>query len=67
MAGRTDRVNARDVMDRADGILFEGEAIRTWVSQLKKRAKGKDGQAAGAQAPNAAKGPRIRGARRKES
>ena len=40
MAGRTARVNARDVMDRADGILFEGEAIRSWVTQLKKRAKG---------------------------
>ena len=25
MAGRTERVNARDLMDRADMIIFEGE------------------------------------------
>ena len=40
MSGRTERVNARDLLSRADGILFEGEAVRTWVNQLAKRAKG---------------------------
>jgi starch synthase len=36
-------------------------------ASLKKRAKGKDGLESGSQVPNASKGPRIRGARRKES
>ncbi len=27
-------------MNRADGILFEGDACRTWLQQLAKRAKG---------------------------
>lgn len=27
-------------MNRADGILFEGEACRAWLQQLAKRAKG---------------------------
>ncbi len=40
MAGRTERVNARDLLDRADGIFFEGDVARSWVSQLVRRAKG---------------------------
>ena len=40
MAGRTNRVNARDLMERADGIFFEGDVVRGWVEQLAKRAKG---------------------------
>ena len=40
MPGRTERVNARDLMERADGIFFEGDVARTWVAQLAKRAKG---------------------------
>ncbi|MBI2377649.1 MAG: hypothetical protein HYV07_26850 [Deltaproteobacteria bacterium] len=40
MAGRTERVNARDLMERADGILFEGEAVRAWLGQLERRARG---------------------------
>jgi hypothetical protein len=33
-------VNARDLLDRADGIIFEGDAVRSWVEQLAKRARG---------------------------
>lgn len=40
MAGRTERVNARDLLDRADGIFFEGDVVRSWVEQLAKRARG---------------------------
>jgi len=40
VSGRTDRVNARDLLNRTDGILFEGDAIRGWLEQLVKRAKG---------------------------
>lgn len=40
MAGRTERVNAKDVLDRADGIFFEGDVVRSWVEQLARRAKG---------------------------
>ena len=32
-------MNARDLLNRADGILFEGEAARAWIEQLLKRAK----------------------------
>jgi exonuclease VII small subunit len=40
MSGRTERVNARDLLDRADAILFETEAARSWLEQLVKRAEG---------------------------
>lgn len=40
MAGRTDRVNARELLDRADGIFFEGDVVRAWLTQLEKRMKG---------------------------
>ena len=40
MAGRTERVNAKDLLDRADGILFEGDVVRNWLNQLAKRATG---------------------------
>lgn len=40
MAGRTERVNARDLLERADGIFFEGDVVRGWLEQLAKRAKG---------------------------
>lgn len=40
VSGRTERVNARDLLNRADGILFEGDAVRLWIQQLSKRAKG---------------------------
>jgi hypothetical protein len=40
MAGRTERVNAKDLLDRADGILFEGDVVRSWLQQLHKRAIG---------------------------
>ncbi len=33
-------MNARDLLDRADGIIFEGDAVRSWVEQLAKRARG---------------------------
>lgn len=40
MAGRTERVNAKDLLDRADGILFESDVVRSWLQQLAKRAVG---------------------------
>ena len=40
MSGRTERVNARDLLNRADLILFESDAVANWVEQLAKRAKG---------------------------
>jgi hypothetical protein len=40
MAGRTERVNAKDLLDRADGIFFEGDVVRGWLEQLAKRARG---------------------------
>lgn len=40
MAGRTERVNARDLLDRADGIFFEADVVRGWVEQLAKRTRG---------------------------
>lgn len=40
MAGRTERVNAKDLLDRADGILFETDVVRSWLQQLAKRASG---------------------------
>lgn len=40
MAGRTERVNAREIMDRADTIMFEGDAARGWLEQLAKRCRG---------------------------
>lgn len=40
MAGRTERVNAKDLIDRADGILFESDVVRVWLQQLAKRASG---------------------------
>lgn len=40
MAGRTERVNAKDLLDRADGILFESDVVRSWLQQLAKRASG---------------------------
>ncbi len=47
MAGRTERVNAKDLLDRADGIFFEGDVVRTWVEQLAKRTRGAIESAAG--------------------
>jgi hypothetical protein len=40
VSGRTERVNARDLLNRADLILFESDAVAGWVDQLAKRAKG---------------------------
>jgi hypothetical protein len=40
MAGRTERVNAKDLLDRADGIFFEGDVVRGWLEQLERRARG---------------------------
>jgi hypothetical protein len=40
VSGRTERVNARDLLNRADLILFESDAVSSWVDQLAKRAKG---------------------------
>ncbi|MBX2811769.1 MAG: hypothetical protein KTR25_08160 [Myxococcales bacterium] len=40
MAGRTERVNAKDLIDRADGIFFESDVVRSWLQQLAKRATG---------------------------
>lgn len=40
MAGRTERVNAKDLLDRADGIFFETDVVRSWLHQLMKRASG---------------------------
>ena len=40
LAGRTERVNAKDLIDRADGILFESDVVRSWLQQLAKRASG---------------------------
>ncbi|MCB9654789.1 MAG: hypothetical protein H6729_11735 [Deltaproteobacteria bacterium] len=33
-------MNARDLMDRADTIFFEGDVVRDWLNQLARRAKG---------------------------
>ncbi|MGF1510854.1 MAG: hypothetical protein ACFB9M_15280 [Myxococcota bacterium] len=40
MAGRTERVNAKDILDRVDGIVFEGDVVRGWIEQLERRARG---------------------------
>ncbi len=40
MPGRTDKVNARDLIDRADGIIFEGDVVRGWLAQLVRRTRG---------------------------
>jgi len=40
MAGRTERVNAKDLLDRADGIFFEADVVRSWLEQLERRARG---------------------------
>ncbi|NJK88864.1 MAG: hypothetical protein HC923_05305 [Myxococcales bacterium] len=32
-------MNAKDLLDRADGIFFEGEVAREWIEQLEKRVK----------------------------
>lgn len=40
MAGRTERVNAKDLLDRADGVFFETDVVRSWLQQLAKRANG---------------------------
>ncbi len=40
MPGRTERVNAKDLLERADNIIFEGDVVRSWVEQLAKRAQG---------------------------
>lgn len=32
-------MNARDLLNRAETILFEGDACRAWLAQLSKRAK----------------------------
>ncbi len=37
MAGRTERVNARDLIDRADMIIFEGDSCRDWIQKLARR------------------------------
>ena len=37
MAGRTERVNARDLLDRTDVIIFEGDTCREWIEKLEKR------------------------------
>lgn len=37
MAGRTERVNARELLDRADRIMFEGDSCRDWLQQLTRR------------------------------
>jgi hypothetical protein len=47
MAGRTERVNAKDILERVDGIVFEGDVVRTWIEQLEKRAQGTLKAAAG--------------------
>ncbi len=47
MAGRTERVNAKDLLDRAEGIYFEGEVVRGWLEQLERRARGALKAAAG--------------------
>jgi len=40
MAGRTERVNAKDILERVDSIVFEGDVVRGWLAQLEKRARG---------------------------
>jgi hypothetical protein len=40
MAGRTERVNARDILNRAEGIIFEGDVVRDWLNELERRARG---------------------------
>lgn len=40
MAGRTERVNANEVSERADGIFFEGDVVRGWLDQLARRTEG---------------------------
>lgn len=40
MAGRTERVNARDILNRAEGIIFEGDVVRDWLEELERRARG---------------------------
>lgn len=31
-------MNAKDLLDRADGIFFEADVVRSWLQQLAKRA-----------------------------
>jgi hypothetical protein len=39
MSGRTERVNARELSDRIDTIMFEGETARGWLQQLARRSQ----------------------------
>jgi hypothetical protein len=39
MSGRTERVNAREVMTRIDKIILEADTARGWLIELERRAK----------------------------
>lgn len=38
MSGRTDRVNARELSDRVETIILEGDSAAGWVQNLVKRS-----------------------------
>ena len=38
MSGRTDRVNARELSDRVETIILEGDSAKGWVQNLVKRS-----------------------------
>lgn len=39
MPGRTERVDASDITDMLDSVVFEGDVIRNWTRQLLRRTK----------------------------
>ena len=39
MSGRTDQVNARDIADITDSIIFEGAVAFGWLAHLHRRAE----------------------------
>lgn len=39
MAGRTERVNANEVVDRMWQVFFEGREVSAWLTQLRTRAE----------------------------
>lgn len=38
MSGRTDRVNARELSDRVETIIFEGTSAKGWLEELVRRS-----------------------------
>jgi hypothetical protein len=39
MSGRTPRVTANEILERTTGLFFEGDVVRSWISQLARRMR----------------------------